>query len=81
MVIPILYAYFVKVMIYIQDPSSVSSYGAADYAAAAQNYTLPKLAKVIGYLYEADLKAKGVGVNNTVTDGEILKELVFKIIH
>ena len=80
LVLPMLYSYFIKVMIFIQDPSTASSYMMKDYSAAAQNYTLPKLAKVIGYLYEADLRAKGVH-NNTTSDGEILKEMVFKIIH
>ena len=52
-----------------------------DYAQAAANYSLAKLASCIGYLYEADLRSKGVRNSGTVTDGEILKELVFKVIH
>ena len=89
MVIPALYGYFIKIMIYHQIPDKkmaaaamkIAPYFMPIYAAAARNYTLGKLASCIGYLYEADLKSKGVGNANTVTDGEILKELVFKIIH
>lgn len=52
-----------------------------DYALAASNYSLGKLASCIGYLYEADLRSKGVRNSGNVTDGEIMKEMIFKIIH
>lgn len=81
MVIPVLYSYFVKLMSFIQDPASVKVWPIQDYQAAAQNYSLPKLASCIGYLYDADLKSKGVGASGTVTDGELYKEMIFKIIH
>ena len=51
-----------------------------DYVAAAKNYPLNKVAKIIGFLKDADLKAKGVGSsNNTAVD--LYKELVYKILH
>lgn len=89
LVIASLYGYFIKVMLYHQEPDKnkaasvlkVSPYFLKDYENAAQNYSLGKLASCIGYLYEADLKSKGVRNNGTISDGEILKELVFKIIH
>lgn len=89
LVIASLYGYFIKVMLYHQEPDKnkaasvlkVSPYFLKDYEKAAQNYSLGKLASCIGYLYEADLKSKGVRNNGTISDGEILKELVFKIIH
>lgn len=89
MVLPALYGWFLKVMIYHQLENKSDApkvLGCApmfvkDYAQAAANYSLGKLASCIGYLYEADLRSKGVRNNNTVTDGEILKELVFKVIH
>lgn len=89
MVLPTLYNYFIKLMLYIQleDKSKaattlkVHSFFVKDYEMAAHNYTLGKLASCIGYLYEADLRSKGVKNTGTVSDGEILKELVFKIIH
>jgi len=48
---------------------------------AASNYKLGKLATCIGYLYETDLRSKGVRNSGNVTDGELLKELIFKVIH
>ena len=89
MVLPLIYSYIVKLMIYIQTPDKqeaaslmgVSPYFLRDYDVAARNFTLGKLATCIGYLYEADLRSKGVRNTGTITDGEILKELVFKIIH
>ena len=50
------------------------------YKKAAQKYDPNKLARIIGYLREYDLKSKGM--NNVGTpDGELLRELVFKILH
>ena len=88
-VLALLYGYFLKIMFYHQlenKSDAAKVLGCApvfvkDYAQAAANYSLGKLASCIGYLYEADLRSKGVHNSGTVTDGEILKELVFKVIH
>lgn len=86
-----LYGYFIKVMLYIQSSDrtsaglaravGVSPYFLRDYEIAARNYTLGKLASCIDYLYDADLRSKGIHNSGTVTDGELLKELVFKVTH
>ncbi len=89
MVLPILYGYFLKVMFYHQlenksDAAKVLGCAPSfvqDYAVAASNYKLGKLATCIGYLYETDLRSKGVRNSGNVTDGELLKELIFKVIH
>lgn len=89
MLLPLLYGYFIKVMLFIQEPDKkkamavmkVNPYFMKDYETAARNYTLGKLASCIGYLYDTDLRSKGVRNNGTVSDGELLKELVFKITH
>lgn len=89
MVLPSLYGYFIKVMIYLQEPEKklaaqkmgINPYFLKDYESAARNFTLGKLASCIGYLHETDLRSKGVRNTGTTTDGELLKELVFKIIH
>lgn len=89
MVLPSLYGYFLKVMIYhqVQDKSQAPSalgvppYFIRDYQQAAQLYSLQKLATIMTYLKEADLKSKGIGNAGTITDGEIYKELIFKILH
>lgn len=88
-VLALLYGYFLKIMFYHQlenksDAPKVlgcTPMFVRDYAQAAANYSLGKLAACIGYLYEADLRSKGVRNSGSVTEGEILKELVFKIIH
>lgn len=53
-----------------------------DYAVAAKNYSPRKLEDIFGYLHEYDLKSKGVNLDSTnYEDGELLKELVWKILH
>jgi len=90
-ILPNLYNYLIKVMIYhqLEDKSQgaaasalkVNPYFVRDYATAASNYSLGKLASCIGYLDDADRRSKGIRNANTVTDGELMKELIFKIIH
>jgi DNA polymerase-3 subunit delta len=85
-----LYAYFSKVMRYhyLTDKSKfaaatalgVNPFFLDDYARASINFPLPKLKHIIAYLKECDLKSKGVD-NVSADYGELLKELVFKILH
>lgn len=51
-----------------------------EYIHAAQNYPLSKVIDNIHYIREADLRSKGVGVIN-MGEGEILKELIYKLLH
>ena len=89
MMLPVLYGYFLKVMFYHQlenKSDAARELGVApsfvkDYATAAANYPLGRLATCIGYLYDADLRSKGVRNSGSVTDGELMKELIFKVIH
>lgn len=88
-ILPLLYSFFLKVMFYHQlenksDAAKVLGCAPSfvqDYSIAASNYKLGKLATCIGYLYETDLRSKGVRNSGNVTDGELLKELIFKVIH
>ncbi|NJN27598.1 MAG: DNA polymerase III subunit delta [Cyclobacteriaceae bacterium] len=50
-----------------------------DYLIAARHYPLQKVLGIVRDLRHADLQTKGV--NASLSDGEILKELVFKIMH
>jgi len=50
-----------------------------DYITASKNYPMPKVAQIIALLRDADLKSKGVGASQS--SGDILKELLFKILH
>ena len=89
-IIWILYIFFSKLLIYhqLKDRSrnniasalSISPDFVYDYENAAKNYSFEKLSKIISYLREYDVKSKGVG-NISAKDGELMKELVFKILH
>ena len=59
----------------------VNPYFVKDYEVAARNYNATKVFSVFSYLREYDLKSKGVDSSGNTTDGELLKELIFKIIH
>ena len=57
----------------------VNPYFVDEYFVAARNYPMRKVAQVIAFLRDADVKSKGVGANQSNED--ILKELLFKILH
>jgi len=88
-VIPLLYSFFSKLLIlqHLEDQSrnniasalSVNPFFVGDYETAAANYKVSKLMTIISVLREYDLKAKGV--DNSFSDGELMKELIFKILH
>ncbi len=52
-----------------------------DFDLAARTYNLGKTFEVISLLREYDLKSKGVDSTGHTEAGELMKELVFKIIH
>ena len=58
----------------------ISPYFVSDYQRAAANYPMRKVAQVISYLRDADVKNKGVGASS-MTQADILKQLLFKIMH
>lgn len=51
-----------------------------DYVDGGRVYSAKKCATIITLLRDYDLKSKGVG-NANISDGELLKELLFKIMH
>ncbi|WP_026898692.1 DNA polymerase III subunit delta [Daejeonella oryzae] len=59
----------------------VSPYFVKDYEIAGRNFDKIKTFQVISYLRDCDLRSKGVDATGNTSDGELLKELVFKIIH
>jgi len=81
--------FFSKVLVYhyVKDKTpqnlaremGVNPYFIKDYEQAARNYPLGKIFQVISYLREYDLKSKGVESN--APHGELMKELMFKILH
>lgn len=58
----------------------VSHFFIKDYLNGGKLYNAVKCAGIISLLREYDLKSKGIG-NATTPDGELLRELVFKIMH
>lgn len=55
----------------------INPYFVSEYQIAAKNYPMKKVSSIIGHLRELDLKGKGVGAN--LEQGNLLKELLVKI--
>lgn len=53
---------------------------AKDYVSAMRRYNGVKVMQIIGEIRYADAKSKGVE-NSSMTNGDILRELIFKILH
>lgn len=89
MTISLLNSFFTQLLSYhgLKDKSKMSiakalgvnPYFVSDYVDASRNYPMRKVSQIIGFLRDADVKSKGVGANQTHAD--ILKELLFKILH
>jgi DNA polymerase III subunit delta len=92
-VIPIiasLFTFFTKLLIVHREANKsdaniasvlkVNPYFAKDYLEASRNYSLPKVIQIIQFVHTADLQSKGIE-GGSISEGEILKELVFKILH
>jgi len=88
-IIALLFGYFSKLLLmhHSADKSKpnlakklgVNPYFIDGYLRAGRNYPLSKVVQVISFLRRADLQSKGIQSNRK--DDEILKELVFKILH
>ena len=89
MTISLLNSFFTQLLLFhgLQDKSKnavakaigVSPYFVDEYFLAARNYPMRKVAQVVAFLRDSDVKSKGVGANQSHSD--ILKELLFKILH
>ncbi|MFW5792948.1 MAG: DNA polymerase III subunit delta [Bacteroidota bacterium] len=90
MILALLFSYFSKILIYhsLKDKSSknvaaalsVNPFFVNDYITAAKKYPSAKVIDIISLIREYDLKSKGVG-NINVSDGQLLKELIYKILN
>ncbi len=90
MTISLLNSFFTQLFLYhgLQDKSKgnvaknlgVSPYFVDDYVTASRNYPMRKVSQVIGFLRDADVKSKGVGASG-LSQADLLKELLFKIMH
>ncbi len=88
--IPNLYRLFSKIMGVYFAPSDnpevvaktigINKFFLKDYTSGKRNYSKRQLFNIISILNEYDLKSKGYG-NSTTSEGDLLKEMVFKILH
>ncbi|MFO8021624.1 MAG: DNA polymerase III subunit delta [Perlabentimonas sp.] len=86
----VIYQFFNKVFKYHFLPSKaqrdvaielgVNPFFVSDYSSAARIYSPRKCVQIFALLREYDMRSKGVN-NESVDDGELLKELVYKIMH
>lgn len=85
----VLFNYFSKVLLFhsLKDKSQsnvasklkVNPFFVKDYVSAARFFPVKKVTKIISYLRETDMKAKGVGATGNVTEEELMRELMYKI--
>jgi len=59
----------------------VSPFFVKDYKNAARNYSEKQLEQIFYILEEYDLRSKGVNSTNNIKEGELLKEMVFRIMN
>ena len=90
--LPMLFNYFQNLMISYYAPNNKSQEGVAewlelrnawsakDYMTGMRNYTGMKVMQIIGKIREIDAKSKGLDNPNT-PPGELMKELIFYILH
>ncbi len=88
--IPMVFNFFSKVLLIhsltdksepaILSKAKLTPYNKQDYLDAYRNYNAKKVQDIIGWLRECNVRA--IGIDNYSTDqGELLRELVFKIMH
>lgn len=92
MLVPMLFSYFQNLMIAYYAPQKRSEddiakwldlrggWAARDYITGMKNYSGMKVMQIIGKIKETDAKSKGLDNPNTGI-GELLKELIFFILH
>ena len=85
-----LYTFFSNLLMYHYMPDKskenvaqelgINPYFVRDYAAAAQRYPAGKTFLIVGYLRETDARLKGIN-NPSAKEGDLWKELIFRIMH
>ncbi|MDH6358305.1 DNA polymerase III subunit delta [Parabacteroides sp. PF5-9] len=91
MTLPVLFNYFSNLLIcyYSKDKSENgimaalglrNSFQAKDYLFGLKNYSAMKVFQLIGDIRITDARSKGVD-NSSVSDADLLKELLYKILH
>ncbi|MCC7232408.1 MAG: DNA polymerase III subunit delta [Bacteroidia bacterium] len=88
--IPSLFSFFVKVLTYHRSEKrdkqvlagklGVNPYFLSDYESAARTYSQQHCIRNIRYIRDYDLRSKGI-LPSSMEDGQIIRELVYKILH
>ena len=86
----VLFNYFANLMCYhyltnkdnanVVKELRINPYFVKDYVLGAKNFNKMQNFKIISYIREYDAKSKGI-CNSSASGGELIKELVFKILH
>jgi DNA polymerase-3 subunit delta len=89
-VIAFLFSFFSKLLVASQSPDKsekglvsslkINPYAAKDYTTALRQFSTEKIIDVVSSLKEADLKLKGVN-SGSETEGQILRELIYRIVY
>jgi DNA polymerase III subunit delta len=89
-IVALIFSYFQKIALLHQNKSAsetelarilgINPYFIKEYKIAANNYRLGKVIDCFSHIREADLRSKGVDASGW-EDKEILRELLFKIMH
>ena len=91
-IVPMLFGYFQSLMMAHYCPQKTSQeavaqwlelrspWAAKDYMTGMRNYTAVKVLQIIGKLREIDAKSKGLD-NPSTPENELMKELIFYILH
>lgn len=91
MTLPLLFNYFTNLFIcfYSKDRSENglmtalglrNAFQVKDYMLGVRNYSAMKVFRIISAIRDTDARSKGVG-NSSASDGELLKELIYMILH
>lgn len=90
MVLAQMFSFFANLMIfhYLADKSQgnvavelkINPYFVKDYERAAKIFNQRKTLNIIAWIRETDARSKGIESNN-IDDGELLKELIYRILH
>jgi DNA polymerase-3 subunit delta len=88
--IPMLFTFFSKVLLIhslpdkseasVMSKAKLTPYNKQDFFDAYRNYNAKKVQDIIGWLRECNVRALGID-NYSADQGELLRELVFKIVH
>ena len=92
MTLSILFGFFSNLMLAYYAPEKTeqgvaaflglkSPWQAREYLLAMRRYNGTKTMRIIGEIRYADARSKGVGATSNTTDSDLLRELIFFILH